>query len=104
MDRFKPGCTWCKNTGWVVATHKTKIGLFGFRCSCSIGGRYSGKIPTWGSEYSQDFTPDAEGIVPILQREREMKQEPKKEVAKPKIDFRAKAAQANDWDDEEVPF
>lgn len=102
MDKFKPGCHWCKNTGWVVALHKTKIGLFGFRCSCSNGARYSTKIPTWSSEYSRDFTPDAEGLAPVFIRPKQ--EEPKKEMAKPKVDFKARAAQANDWDEEEVPF
>lgn len=101
MDRVSFSCSWCKGTGWIVASHKTKPGLFGFRCSCSLGDRYSSKIPVWSSGYSQDFIPDAEGIAPPMVFKRE---EPKKEVKPMKVDFRAKASGDHDWDDEEVPF
>lgn len=101
MDRVSFSCSWCKGTGWIVASHKTKPGLFGFKCSCSLGDRYSSKIPVWSSGYSQDFIPDAEGIAPPMVFKRE---EPKKEVKPIKVDFRAKASGDHDWDDEEVPF
>ena len=101
MPTFNPGCAWCKNTGWVVATHKEKIGLFGFRCSCAIGTRYAERIPIWGDVYSSEYIPDAEGIA-LVHRVAPRPPEPKKEPVKFKTDFKAKAA-ADDWDDE-VPF
>lgn len=99
---FNPACTFCKNTGWVVARHHTLIGVYGFRCGCSAGNRYSMKIPVWGSKYAETFTPDAEGMAPVMVRRHEP--EPKKEPVKFKTDFKARAFQAQDLDDEDVPF
>ena len=99
---FNPSCSFCKNTGWVVARHHTLIGVYGFRCACSIGDRYSQKIPVWNQVWAKDFTPDADGTAPVMVRKHEP--EPKREPVKFKTDFKARASKANDWEDEEVPF
>lgn len=84
---FKPKCGLCKNTGRIVATHKTLQNLYGFRCECENGNNYSKRIPVWSSKYFETFTNEISNPVPV-ERKKQFVHEPRDE---------------NEWSDE-VPF
>jgi hypothetical protein len=57
-------CHQCQSTGWVVAVSKKDFNIFGFRCACSAGNRYSRIIPEWNSRMKSKFHPDYE--IPLI--------------------------------------
>jgi hypothetical protein len=106
MAEFKPGCGFCKNTGWVVARHQSLVGVYGFRCGCGFGHRWSDRIPVWSSKWAETFTPDTGDAPTPSPRKPDpappAAPAPKFDTAKFKTDFKTKAA--GDFDDEDVPF
>ena len=94
------GCAWCKGSGWIVAKHKTLVGVYAFRCSCTAGNNYAKMIPVWSEKFRESFTPDVDSSGPIIAPARI---QPKAEPVKFKTDFKARAANPNDEFDD-VPF
>ena len=91
-------CSRCNSSGTIVAEHRESKALYAFLCGCDISRRrgLSASIPVWGNKYREKYATefDAE-YVPA----------PKPVPApaiKPKEDFRMK--QANDFDEEEIPW
>ncbi|NDC55522.1 MAG: hypothetical protein EBZ69_01680 [Alphaproteobacteria bacterium] len=104
MAEFKPGCGFCKNTGWIVARHQSLVGVYGFRCGCGFGLRWSDKIPVWSSKWAEAFTPDTDDAPPIAVKRPDPPPPPapKFDTARFKADFKARAS--GDFDEEDVPF
>ena len=59
------GCLLCNGSGWAAVQDRKTHFLYGFRCHCSLGDRYSSKIPRWSYElkrhyYIAENTPEPE--------------------------------------------
>lgn len=49
------GCSLCNGSGWAAVQDRKTHYLFGFRCHCSLGDRYSAKIPRWSHELKKHY-------------------------------------------------
>lgn len=99
-------CFRCRDSGFIVATHKNQNGLFAFKCGCGVSIRkgLSDSIPVWSSRHAPDFVPDEDsGLGGVLRAPSPVS--PIKPIITPKADFRAVVAnQGKDDFDDEVPF
>ncbi len=106
MREIRLTCFQCKDSGFVVAMHKSKPGVFAFKCGCgsSIRRGLSDSIPVWSSRFSGEYIPDGHSSgeavsrapAPVIQA---------KPQAVPKTDFKAVVAnQGKDDFEDEVPF
>jgi len=90
-------CHYCRGTGFLVAVHKTKKSIFSFRCNCLSSKWISDKMMEWSHHYEKEYEPDILRVT-IEEKSRGYITP----IKAPKIDYQAK--QANDFDEEEIPF
>lgn len=92
-SNYTHNCFYCKDSGFVVANHRTNQAIYAFLCNnCGRGKTKSPRIPVWNTRFQGDFSVEWE-IKPIK--------------STTIIDKKALAANPSDfseYSDEDCPF
>lgn len=88
------GCHQCSASGIIIANRKSDRSIYAFACQCPSAGcrNLSKRFPVWSHKHENDFDPDFQSG--------EYRPEPVIRPAVPDV----KMKQANDFDEDDIPW